>query len=53
MNGIFKVPFPINEPVYDYAPGSTERKKLKEIRAKTTKESTTRRVVYALSSEVG
>lgn len=30
MNGIFKVPFPINEPVYDYAPGSTERKKLKE-----------------------
>lgn len=29
MNAIFKVPFPINEPVLEYAPGSTERSKLK------------------------
>ena len=28
-NAIFKVPTPFNEPVYDYAPGSTERAKLK------------------------
>ena len=28
-NAIFKVPMPFNEPVYDYAPGSEERKKLK------------------------
>lgn len=30
MNGFFKLPHPINEPVLDYAPGSAERKKLKE-----------------------
>lgn len=30
MNGFFKLPNPVNEPVYDYAPGSVERKKLKE-----------------------
>jgi 1-pyrroline-5-carboxylate dehydrogenase len=29
MNGVFQVPQAINEPVLDYAPGSTERKKLK------------------------
>lgn len=29
MNGFFKIPFPVNEPVYDYAPGSTERARLK------------------------
>jgi len=28
-NAIFKVPMPENEPVYDYAPGSPERAKLK------------------------
>ncbi|MCC7299352.1 MAG: aldehyde dehydrogenase family protein, partial [Bacteroidia bacterium] len=28
MNGFFKLPHPINEPVYDYAPGTPERKKL-------------------------
>jgi 1-pyrroline-5-carboxylate dehydrogenase len=28
-NGIFKVPTPINEPVYAYAPGSAERAELK------------------------
>ena len=28
-NAIFEVPFPDNEPVFDYAPGSTEREKLK------------------------
>jgi 1-pyrroline-5-carboxylate dehydrogenase len=30
MNGFFQVPKAINEPVYEYAPGSIERKKLKE-----------------------
>lgn len=29
MTGFFKLPHPINEPVYDYAPGSAERNKLK------------------------
>lgn len=29
MNGFFKIPYPVNEPVYDYAPGSTERARLK------------------------
>jgi 1-pyrroline-5-carboxylate dehydrogenase len=28
-NAIFKVPLPVNEPVYDYAPGSAERARLK------------------------
>ncbi|MGB5486073.1 MAG: hypothetical protein WBN06_01645, partial [Lysobacterales bacterium] len=28
-NAIFKVPTPFNEPVYDFAPGSPERAKLK------------------------
>ena len=28
-NAIFKVPMPVNEPVYDYEPGSTERANLK------------------------
>jgi len=30
MNGFFKVPIPVNEPIYSYAPGSIERKLLKE-----------------------
>jgi 1-pyrroline-5-carboxylate dehydrogenase len=29
MNGFFKVPVPINEPILNYAPGSTEKKELK------------------------
>jgi 1-pyrroline-5-carboxylate dehydrogenase len=29
MNGFFKIPHPVNEPVYEYAPGSPERKNLK------------------------
>lgn len=29
-NGIFKVPYPVNEPVRDYKPGSEEREKLKK-----------------------
>ncbi|MEN9511317.1 MAG: hypothetical protein RLZZ370_1136, partial [Bacteroidota bacterium] len=29
MNGVFQVPQAVNEPVLDYAPGSSERKKLK------------------------
>ena len=28
MNGIIKVPFPTNEPIYSYAPGTSERKEL-------------------------
>src|SRR5690242_11182781 len=33
-NSAFNVPVPVNEPVHDYAPGSTERKKLvKELKA--------------------
>lgn len=28
-NAIFKIPTPFNEPVYEYAPGSAERAKLK------------------------
>ena len=28
-NAIFKVPTPLNEPVYDFEPGSDERAKLK------------------------
>lgn len=28
-NAIFKIPTPVNEPVYDYAPGSAERTQLK------------------------
>ncbi len=39
MNGFFKIPAPINEPIYPYAPGTTERKLLKaalvEARSKT------------------
>lgn len=31
MTGFFKVPIPRNEPVQDYAPGSKERKALKEV----------------------
>lgn len=30
-NGHFNVPIPVNEPVLSYAPGSTERKRLKEV----------------------
>ena len=30
MNGIFKVPAPVNEPVKSYAPGAPERKEIKE-----------------------
>lgn len=30
MNGFFKVPTGVNEPVYEYAPGSSERSKLKD-----------------------
>lgn len=30
MNAIFQLPKPVNEPVLNYAPGSTERKNLKE-----------------------
>lgn len=30
MNGFFNVPLPVNEPVLNYAPGSAERKALKE-----------------------
>ncbi len=30
MNGFFKVPTPVNEPVLNYAPGSKERKDLKD-----------------------
>ncbi len=30
MNGFFKIPTPINEPIFPYAPGTTERKLLKE-----------------------
>ena len=30
MNGFFKIPTPINEPIYPYAPGTSERKLLKE-----------------------
>ncbi|MDP1727736.1 MAG: L-glutamate gamma-semialdehyde dehydrogenase [Bacteroidota bacterium] len=30
MNGFFKVPVPVNEPVLNYAPGSSERKALKD-----------------------
>lgn len=29
MNGFFQIPFPVNEPVKDYAPGSSERMALK------------------------
>lgn len=29
MNGFFKVPVPINEPILNYAPGSNEKKELK------------------------
>lgn len=29
MNGFFKVPVPINEPILNYAPGSAEKKELK------------------------
>jgi 1-pyrroline-5-carboxylate dehydrogenase len=29
MNGFFKLPYPVNEPVLEYAPGSNERKHLK------------------------
>lgn len=29
MNGFFKVPVPTNEPILNYAPGSTEKKELK------------------------
>ncbi len=31
--GYFSYPMPVNEPVYNYAPGSAERKKLKEVLA--------------------
>lgn len=30
MNGFFQVPIPVNEPVLNYAPGSAERKTLKQ-----------------------
>jgi 1-pyrroline-5-carboxylate dehydrogenase len=30
MNGFFKVPSPVNEPILNYAPGSKERKDLKD-----------------------
>jgi 1-pyrroline-5-carboxylate dehydrogenase len=30
MSGIYEIPAPANEPVYDYAPGSPEREKLKQ-----------------------
>ena len=30
-NGSFQVPFPVNEPVLSYAPGSTEREELQEM----------------------
>ena len=36
--GYFSYPMPANEPVYGYAPGSPERKKLKEVLAELKKE---------------
>ncbi|MFT6354867.1 MAG: 1-pyrroline-5-carboxylate dehydrogenase, partial [Cryomorphaceae bacterium] len=27
-NGVYQIPYPTNEPIFDYAPGSDERKKL-------------------------
>ena len=36
--GYFSYPMPSNEPVYGYAPGSPERKKLKEVLAELKKE---------------
>ncbi|MEP6684983.1 MAG: L-glutamate gamma-semialdehyde dehydrogenase [Parafilimonas sp.] len=36
--GYFSYPMPVNEPVFSYAPGSPERKKLKEVLAELKKE---------------
>lgn len=30
-NGVYQIPFPTNEPIFDYAPGSDERKKLQAV----------------------
>ena len=37
-NGTFYLPMPVNEPVLSYAPGSPERKRLKEVLAELKKE---------------
>ena len=37
-NGTFYLPMPVNEPVLTYAPGSPERKRLKEVLAELKKE---------------
>jgi len=38
-NGSFQVPFPVNEPVLSYAPGSTEREELQEMYNKMSNQS--------------
>lgn len=30
-NGVYQIPYPTNEPIFDYAPGSDERKKLQTV----------------------
>src|SRR5580765_4064151 len=35
--GYFSYPMPVNEPVLNYAPGSTEKKRLKEVLAELKK----------------
>ena len=37
--GTFSYPMPVNEPVLTYAPGSPERKRLKEVLAELKKEA--------------
>ncbi|MGL6267109.1 MAG: L-glutamate gamma-semialdehyde dehydrogenase, partial [Chitinophagaceae bacterium] len=37
-NGTFYLPMPVNEPVLSYAPGSPERKRLKEVLVELKKE---------------
>src|SRR3954447_14774428 len=37
--GYFSYPMPVNEPVYNYAPGSAERKQLKKVLADLKKET--------------
>jgi 1-pyrroline-5-carboxylate dehydrogenase len=37
--GYFSYPMPVNEPVLNYAPGSAEKKRLKEVLAELKKET--------------
>jgi len=51
-NGVFQIPYPTNEPIFDYAPGSTERQKLQDTLRKMLDQEPVNVPMYIGSEEV-